>query len=89
MLSPFARVQMLAEMKKTSQEEAVERLDSSTKKILFENRRCARAKASRGRRDGVGGRVGAGKAADGRGAVAWTCDMWGGHAVERRVRAMG
>ncbi|KAL3931341.1 MAG: hypothetical protein SGPRY_001168 [Prymnesium sp.] len=31
--------QMLAEMKKTSQEEAVERLDSSTKKILFENRR--------------------------------------------------
>lgn len=33
--------QMLAEMKKTSQEEAVERLDSSTKKILFENRRMA------------------------------------------------
>jgi len=33
--------QMLAEMKKSSQEEAVERLDSSTKKILFENRRMA------------------------------------------------
>mmetsp|Transcript_33961 Transcript_33961/g.56167 ORF Transcript_33961/g.56167 Transcript_33961/m.56167 type:complete len:461 (-) Transcript_33961:310-1692(-) len=33
--------QMLAEMKKTSQEEAVERLDASTKKILFENRRMA------------------------------------------------
>ena len=32
---------MLAEMKKTSQEEAVERLDASTKKILFENRRMA------------------------------------------------
>ena len=32
---------MLAEMKKSSQEEAVERLDSSTKKILFENRRMA------------------------------------------------
>ena len=33
--------QMLAEMKKSSQEEAVERLDASTKKILFENRRMA------------------------------------------------
>ena len=33
--------QMLAEMKKASQEEAVERLDQSTKKILFENRRMA------------------------------------------------
>lgn len=33
--------QMLAAMKKSSQEEAVERLDSSTKKILFENRRMA------------------------------------------------
>ena len=33
--------QILAEMKKTSQEEAVERLDASTKKILFENRRMA------------------------------------------------
>ena len=33
--------QMLDEMKKTSQEEAVERLDASTKKILFENRRMA------------------------------------------------
>lgn len=33
--------QMLAEMKKASQEEAVERLDASTKKILFENRRMA------------------------------------------------
>jgi len=33
--------QMLAEIKKSSQEEAVERLDASTKKILFENRRMA------------------------------------------------
>ena len=32
---------MLQEMKKSSQEEAVERLDASTKKILFENRRMA------------------------------------------------
>jgi len=31
--------QMLAEIKKSSQEEAVERLDASTKKVLFENRR--------------------------------------------------
>ena len=33
--------QIMSEMKKSSQEEAVERLDSSTKKILFENRRMA------------------------------------------------
>jgi hypothetical protein len=33
--------QMLAEIKKSSQEEAVERLDASTKKVLFENRRMA------------------------------------------------
>jgi len=33
--------QMLAEIKKNSQEEAVERLDASTKKVLFENRRMA------------------------------------------------
>lgn len=32
---------MLAEIRKTSQEEAVERLDASTKKVLFENRRMA------------------------------------------------
>lgn len=33
--------QQLAEVQKSSQEQAVERLDASTKKILFENRRLA------------------------------------------------